>query len=137
MSGAEWALQVGLRDALSADAGVKAWLGDPPRIYDEAPDDPIFPYLTFGRSESRVLDGDDAPATEQIIHLHYWSRYGGRREAKEGLAAVRAAVDGAAPTLDGHRLCALRPTYTDVFRAGDGRTVHGVVRLRALTEPEI
>jgi hypothetical protein len=136
MSGPEWALQVGVRDALAADAGVKAWLGDPARVFDEAPSDPIFPYLTFGRSESQPLDNDAAPAIEQILHLHVWSRYGGRREAKEGMAAIRAALHDASLTLDGHRLASLKATYTDVFRAGDGRTIHGILRLRALTEAE-
>ena len=136
MSGPEWALQVGVRTALSNDAGVKAWLGDPARIYDEAPDDPVFPYLTYGRSESRPADGDGAPVTEHVLHLHLWSRYGGRREAKQGVAAVRTALHDASFALDGHTLGSLKTTYTDVFRVGDGRTVHGVVRLRALTEPE-
>ena len=41
MTGA-WALQEAIYAALAADAGVKAVLGDPARIYDDAPPEAIF-----------------------------------------------------------------------------------------------
>jgi len=136
MSGAEWALQVAVRDALAGDADVKSWIGDPARIYDEPPSDPTFPYVTFGRSQSRPGDSDAAPTTEHLLHLHVWSLYGGRREAKETAAALRAVLDGAALSLDGRHLVSLRVTYVDIFRLGDGRTTRGVIRIRAVTEPQ-
>lgn len=136
MSGPEWALQTAVRAALGADAEVKAWLGDPARVYDEPPIEPVFPYLTYGRSESRRYDGDDEGAVEQVLHLHVWSRYGGRREAKEAAASVRAALQDVSISADGYRHTNLRSTYTDVFRVGDGRTTHAIIRLRALTEPD-
>jgi len=40
-----------------ANAGVQAWLGDPARVYDEAPDDPAFPCLTFGRAQHQDYIG--------------------------------------------------------------------------------
>ncbi len=135
MSGPEWAFQVAVRGALAADAGVKAWLGDPARVHDEPPEDPVFPYLTCGRSQSRPFDGDASAVVEQILHLHLWSRYAGRRETKEAVAAVRAALQDLAVTADGFHHSGIRATYTDVFRVGDGRTTHGIVRLRALSEP--
>ncbi len=136
MSGPEWALQVALRGALSADDDVKAWLGDPARVYDEPPDDPIFPYLTCGRARSRPFDGDPDAVIEQILHLHLWSRYSGRREAKETLAVIRAALQGLTISADGYRHTNFFSTYTDIFRGRDGRTTQGIIRLRALTEPE-
>jgi hypothetical protein len=126
MSGPEWALQVAVRAALAADAGVKAWLGDPARVYDEPPEDPVFPYLTCGRSESRPLDGDGAGVIEQILHLRLWSRYAGRKETKEAVAAVRAALQDLSITADGHHHSGIRVTYTDVFRVGDGRTTQAI-----------
>jgi len=36
----------------------------------------------------------------------------------------------------GHHLANLRFVTADVRREADGRTYHGIVRLRALTEPE-
>jgi hypothetical protein len=136
MSGPEWALQAALHGVLAADAGVRAVLGDPARVYDEPPPDPIFPYLTYGRSECLPADGDDQAVVEQILHLHVWSRYGGRKETKRIVASVRAALQDLALTEGGYHHSNVRPTYTDVFRVGDGLTTQGVIRLRALTEPD-
>lgn len=135
MSAQEWALQTGIRAALLADPGVAALLGAPPRLYDEVPEEAVFPYLTFGRAESAPEDGDDAPLLTHVVHLHVWSRYGGRKEAKEALAAVRAALHGQDLALEGCRLVSLRATFADVLRAADGRTTQAILRLRAMTEP--
>jgi hypothetical protein len=135
MSGPEWALQVAVRAALAADAGVKAQLGDPPRVYDDVPDDPVFPYLTFGRSESRPFDADASGVAEHVLHLHLWSRYAGRGETKGAVAAVRTALQSLSVVAEGFHCSALRATYTDIFGAGDGRTTQGIIRLRALSEP--
>lgn len=58
MSGHENALARGLIERLAADATVKALLGQPARIWDQAPEDPGFPYLLIGRSESRPVAAD-------------------------------------------------------------------------------
>jgi hypothetical protein len=134
MSGAEWALQSAVRAVLVADPGVQAWLGDPARVYDEAPHDPAFPYLTFGRAEHQPLDGDAAGPVEQTLHVHLWSRYFGRRESKEVAAAVRAALQGADIAADGYRH-RITISHTDVFRVGDGLTTQAIIRLRAVSEP--
>jgi hypothetical protein len=47
---------------------------------------------------------------------------------------LRTALHNASLAVDGRRLVLLLVTFTDVFRAGDARTTHGVVRLRAITE---
>ena len=131
---ADWELQVALKTALDGDSGVQALLGAPPRIYDRPPDDVIFPYLTFGRWESRPADGDDVALIEHIFHLHVWSRYGGRAEARQTVGALRVATHNAQLVLPSHTLVNLRVTFTDVLRLPDGRTTQGVVRLRALTQ---
>ncbi|MCG8442229.1 MAG: DUF3168 domain-containing protein [Caulobacterales bacterium] len=137
MTSPEWSLQKAVVSALSADVAVQGALGDPARIYDEPPDEVIFPYATFGQSETRPADGDAAPMHEHVLSLHVWSRYGGRREAKETVGLMREALHGAPLDLasDGWRLVNLRATFADVFRVGDGRTTRGMLRLRAVTEP--
>ncbi|MCR6646550.1 MAG: DUF3168 domain-containing protein [Terricaulis sp.] len=133
---AEKALAAAMRAALMAHADVKAVLGDAARIYDDPPADPVFPYLTLGRLEARPADASEAEALEHVVTLHVWSRYGGRAEALDVIAAVRAALHNSPLTLLGRKLVLMLVSFTDVFRSGDGRTTHGVVRVRALTEPE-
>lgn len=132
---ADIALLAALRARAGADAGVKAVLGDPARLYDEPPADVVFPYATLGRMEHRILDAAAAETTlEHGVTLHVWSRYGGKAEALEGVAALRQALHNAPLSVEGRRLVLLLVQFTDVFRSGDGRTTHGVLRLRAVTE---
>ena len=117
-----------------ADAGVAALVGE--RFYDDPPPDVIFPYLTLGRVETRAIDASEREALEHGVKLHAWSRYGGRAETLEIIAALRGCLHNAALDVAERRLVLLFAQFADVFRSGDGRTTHGVLRLKAITEPE-
>ncbi|MBY0569011.1 MAG: DUF3168 domain-containing protein [Hyphomonadaceae bacterium] len=132
----EKALLEAMRAALLADAGVQAALGAPARIYDEPPPDVIFPYVTLGRMESRSTDASTADALEHAVTLHVWSRYGGRAEVLDIIGALRAVLHNGALAIESRKLVLMFAVFADVFRSGDGRTTHGVLRVRAITEPE-
>lgn len=127
------ALQAAVLSHLRADSSLDAILGE--RIYDEPPASPSYPYVTLGRSETRPWGGVDGEGVEHALTLTCVSRFGGAEEAKAVVAALRAALHGAALTLTDHRLVNLRATYADVFRASDWRSTFGVLRVRAVTEP--
>lgn len=131
---AEKALLAAMRAAMLDHADVQAVLGDPARVYDDPPPDVAFPYVTLGRMESRPADASASDALEHVITLHAWSRYGGRAEALDVIAALRASLHNASLEVAGCKLVLLLATFADVFRSGDGRTTHGVLRLRAITE---
>lgn len=128
------ALHKALLDHLRADASVKALLGDPVRVHDEPPQTPVYPYVALGRAETRPWGGLDGEGIEHLITLTCVSRFDGAEEVKAVIAALRTALHGAAPALDGHRLVNLRVTYADVFRAPGWRPLYGVLRIRAVTE---
>ena len=128
------ALQKALLNHLRADASVKALLGDPARVHDEPPEAPAFPYVALGRAETRPWGGLDGEGIEHLLTLTCVSRFDGAEEVKAVIAALRVALHGAAPALDGHRLVNLRVTYADVFRAPGWRPLYGVLRIRAVTE---
>lgn len=127
-------LAAAVRAGAMADAGIKALLGDPARIYDDPPPDPVFPYVSLGRVESRAADAASVNAIEHALTLHVWSRYGGRAEALDVIAALRTALHNAPLSVSGRTLVFLFAQFADVFRSGDGRTTHGILRLRAMTE---
>ena len=133
---AERALAAAIRTLAVADAGVRAVIGDPPRFYDDPPSDVVFPYVTLGRVESRTAEASASAGTEHGVTLHVWSRHGGRAEALDVIAALRTALHDSGPSVSGHRLVFLFAQFADVFRSGDGRTTHGVLRLKAMTEPQ-
>lgn len=118
-----------IHNRLSTHVGVMSVLGDPARLYDAAPEDPLFPYLTYGDVKIENQGGDDVDVVLQKLSLHVWSRYQGRSEVLEILATIISALESAPLSLDsGTSLIATLP-YTDVLRAPDGRTMHGVVRV--------
>lgn len=131
----ETALQKALIAALSGDPGVTALLGDPARIFDEPPPDAVFPYATIGRIETQANGAAAYDGLEHAILLHVWSRYGGRAETQAILAAFRAALDDCVLSLEGRRVTLCLVTLVDAFRAGDGRTTQGVLRLKIHSEP--
>lgn len=131
---AEIALAAAIRAAVLDAVSVQSIVSD--RVYDDPPPGVTFPYITIGRIESRAIDVSEREALEHGMTLHVWSRYGGRAEALEVIAALRGCLHNAALDVADRRLVLLFAQFADVFRSGDGITTHGVVRLKAITEPE-
>lgn len=131
---AETALAAAIRAAAMEDAGVQALVGA--RFYDDPPPDVVFPYVTIGRVDSKPADASQHETLEHGVTLHVWSRYGGRAEALDVVAALRGCLHNAALDVAERRLVLLFALFTDVFRSGDGRTTHGVLRLKAITEAD-
>ena len=128
------ALQGAVLARLVADATLPALIGAPPRVYDQTPDDPVYPFVQIGAAQTRPWGGLDAEGIEHVFTLTCASRFGGAEEAKAVMAAVRCALDDADLTLTDNTLVNLRVTYGDVFRAADWRTTFGLLRFRAVTE---
>lgn len=102
------------------------------RIHLAAPRLPTYPCVVVTRSEARPVGENDA--VEHVLTITCASRFGGPEEARALVAAVRAALHDARPTLSGRRLVNLRAPYADVFAGADRETTLGVVRVRAVTE---
>lgn len=131
---AETALAAAIRAAAMDDADVQSIVAD--RVYDDPPPGVMFPYITIGRIKSKAIDTSEREALQHGLTLHVWSRYGGRAEALEAIAALRGCLHNAALGVADRRLVLLFAQFADVFRSGDGITTHGVLRLKAITEPE-
>jgi hypothetical protein len=128
------ALRAAICGALKNDSPLIALLGGA-KIYDEPPRDATLPYVTLGDTVTADASTATEPGEEHTLTLHIWSRQGGHKEAHVIAGAVLEALADAPLALDGHRLANLRFVVADVRREADGRTYHGVVRLRAVTEP--
>lgn len=126
MTAPAWALQQAVYAKLVAD-GIAGG-----RVFDAVPKNAVFPYAVLGDGEEA---DSGAPAVTHALTLHLWSRAGGSREIKQLAAAVRASLDGAALTLNGHALIDLCFIAADYHRQSDGETWRGSLRFRAVTEP--
>lgn len=131
----ETAFQTAVLDRIKADPAVQAALGDPARVYVTAPGGARFPFLSTGRGESEPADGSGVELIDHRLTLHIWGRRDDRDAVKDAMGAVRAALHQADLTLPAPYACPLcRIVYADLFTGADGRTLHGVVRVRGLLE---
>jgi hypothetical protein len=134
MASASWSLQRAIYDTLANDGDVVLRLGGA-RIFDDVPQKSPYPYLTLGQSVVRDWSTGTEDGAEHILTLHVWSRAEGRREAHDIMSSIRDALHDRDLALDGHRLVQLRHELSEARREPDGETYHGIVRLRATTEP--
>lgn len=134
MASASWALQQAIFATLTSDVGLTALLGGQ-RVYDDVPVRAEFPYVTFAQGSERDWSTGGEAGSEHALSLHVWSRASGRKETQAIIEALRAGLHDQPLTVSGHRLINLRHEASEVRRDGDGETYHGIVRLRAVTEP--
>ena len=128
------ALQQAIFAKLTNQAALTALLGGP-RIYDDAPQPAAFPYITFGQSTLRDASTSVAAGDEHLLTLHVWSRAHGRTQTQAIIDLLRVALHDQPLALVDHHLVNLRHEYSDCRRDPDGETIHGTLRLRAVTEP--
>lgn len=125
-----------LRDDPAVQYALGGENGDPARLYDTAPEDPVYPYLTYGALRSEDNGADETPLASHQMTLHLWSRYAGRAEILGLLSKVTHALrkDELSRAAEVAVLSA-STLYSDVLRASDGRTQHGLLRMSFVTEP--
>lgn len=133
MTSAALELQRGVFAALLADADLSAAMGTV-RLYDQAPANAKFPYLTFGRTSVYDWSTDTETGAEHLVTLHVWSKARGKSECHALIETVRGALDDAALALESHALIRLRTEYSEIRYEDDNDVHHGLIRFRALTE---
>lgn len=125
------ALQKALVTALRADPGVSALVGA--RVYDEPPQDVMFPYLRVGNIDLRPLRMSGTCTDEDILFsVEAHSRpVSGRVEASRIAHAVRVALDDAALSVSGFKLDWCQFTTQAVVRAADGKSYIATIAFSA------
>jgi len=129
------AMQKGLRAALAANAGVAALVGA--RIYDEPPQNVVFPYLRMVDINPAAFDTDTTEGAEISISVEAYSRSAsGRVEAAQMAEAVRAALHRkeTSLTVSGFTLVELIFQTFNVTRDADGRGYTAVIVFQATLE---
>jgi len=127
-------LQKAIFAALGGDAALSALLGSN-KIFDHAPANVVFPYITFGRTSIYDWSTGTESGTEQLFTLHIWSKARGKQEALTIMETARACLDDGGLVLDGHHLVSLRLEFAEARYNDDLSIYHGLLRFRAVTEP--
>ncbi len=127
-------LQKAIFSALSADADLVTLLGSV-RIFDQAPANVAFPYITFGRTSFYDWSTGTESGTEQLFTLHVWSKAKSKKETLDIMELARARLDDASLPLEGHHLVNIRLEFAEARHDDDLSVHHGLLRFRAVTEP--
>lgn len=126
-------LQKALIDLLKGDTRLGAKLGGA-RIFDQAPANVVFPYLTFGRTSVYDWGTATESGSEQLFTLHVWSKATGRRETHAIMRLIRRRLDAGSLKLESRRLINLRFEFAEIRYDDDLAVHHGLVRYRATIE---
>lgn len=129
----QWAVQQAIYAALTGSAALQALIGNPARVYDHVPDEPTFPYVVIGESFSGQWDTKSFDGMDQDVVLHIWSRYRGRKEAKQIMGAIHDALNKQKLTVTDQSFVLCQFTFGQVIDDPDGLTRHGVARYSVLT----
>lgn len=107
------------------------------RVYGALPtgDAPAMPYVNIASYQSLDAGTGCTDETEAFLDIDVWTREGGRQRAGLIHSAVRSALHLADLDLGASHVL-VEITYRDgrIFADPDGRTTHGVLTFRALTE---
>lgn len=126
-------LQKAIFAALAADPALTGALGAN-RIFDHAPANVAFPYITFGRTSVYDWSTGTEKGTEQLFTLHIWSKAKGNKEALEIMEMARWVLEDKSLPLDTQHLVNLRLEFAEVRFDEDQAVHHGLLRFRAVTE---
>lgn len=127
-------LQKAIHAALVADAGVTTLVST--RVFDEVPtNQDTFPYVTIGEDNLTQWDTDGLLGFQGSVTIHCWSRYTGRKEAKDIMHAVYGVLHNANLTVTGYNSIMLQQRDQTTFLDPDGKTRHGVQTFAVLIQP--
>lgn len=119
-------IQQAVFDRLASDSSLT--------VYDHVPEDAAFPYVVIGEDTHVPFDTDDSLGAESTVTIHVWSRYRGKKEAKDMQGTIYDALTRQELTIDGYDLITIEFEYSDVLLDPDGITIHGVSRFRFIVD---
>jgi hypothetical protein len=125
-------LQKAIFTALGTNGALATLVGS--RIFDHAPANVTFPYITFGRTSVYDWSTGTENGTEQLFTVHVWSKGKGKKEALEIMDLAREALHDAPLELDGHSLVNLRLEFSEARYDDRNEAYHGLLRFRAVVE---
>ncbi len=134
MTSAALELQKALFGALTGDPELASVM-DGVRLYDRAPANATFPYLSFGRTSVYDWSTDTEGGSEHLVTLHAWSKERGQSQCHAMLQAIRRCLDESSLTLQSHVLVRLTWGYSEIRYEDRNDLHHGLIRFRAVTEP--
>lgn len=133
MSLPDFQLQVAVYAALIASGPLMAVAT---KVYDAVPASAAFPYVTIEAATGKDWSSKSFSGAELDLTIKAWSDKGknGKAEVSSMLSLLHGLLHNAALTVTGFNLVLLQYAFSDTFEEGDGVTLQGVIRFRAVLE---
>lgn len=106
----------------------------PVPVYDRAPRDKAYPFVTFDRHMVEPDDDLAEPMSRHRITLTVWSNARGVKEVRGILGTIRRTLHWADLTLDIGSAVLCEVERTDATEDQDGVTYMGTAQVRVLTD---
>lgn len=134
VQGPDLELQIALVAVLKADADLESLLGD--RINPPQSEEWPGSYIMIGDGQNVPDLAECIDGSEVFFDIHIWSRKDSSFSDVNRISSnIWKALSGATITLTENRCIDLARGSLIKLRDPDGRTLHGVLTIRALTEP--
>lgn len=128
----QWQIQKAIYDELISFVPLNNFVDD--RIYDDVPEQEVFPFVNIGEDTGIQWDTDNSNGVESTLTIHVWSREPGRRECKEIMQVIYGALHRTEISVDTMDTVFLLWEFSETFLDPDGKTRHGVMRFRYIGE---
>ena len=122
------AIQKAVFDKLNNDAAVTALAP----VLDDVDESQSFPYVSIGEDVINEWDTVSDSGGDASITIHVWSRYKGRKQAKEIMGKVYDSLHRQQLTAAGYDVVMSNFETETSFLDSDGLTRHGVQTYRIL-----
>lgn len=121
---------------LTADAPVKSLIGTPPRINPTQAPGWTLSYIMLGESQEVPDLAECIDGSEVFTDIHIWSRKDTSfADVKKIAATIWDALSNANLALVENRCLLIERDGAQYLRDPDGTTLHGILTVRAATEP--
>lgn len=103
-------------------------------VFDDVPDMPAgmpedsFPYVVIGQDYTNRFDTDSWNGDKVSVQLDVWSRYNGKKEAKEILASIYALLHKQNLSVAGFDIVDCLHVYSTIPDTGASNYVHAITR---------
>jgi len=105
------------------------------KVFDENPGDEAYPYIVMGEVTAKDWSDKFEDGMEVYSTIHVWSQYHGRKEADEiSDAVIQALTSGPLNLGASFREALGRYDSYDLMVDLDGKTRHGIIRMKYLIE---
>jgi hypothetical protein len=133
MPSAAFELQKAVHTALTGDAGVIALVGS--KVFDDVEKDyEDFPYITIGEDVLTEFDTDGQQGQVATVTVHTWSRYKGRKEAKQIQSAIYDVLHHGSLSITGFNCILSRQIDETTLLDPDGIARQGIQTFEILIE---